>query len=109
MRLPTVIAYRINPLTHALVRRIVKIPHAHLVNVVLKREAVPELLQQRCTPERLAAELTRLLEDGTARAAQIAACEEALRLLGYGALAPGLRAADQVLEIIAACAPRQKE
>jgi lipid-A-disaccharide synthase len=108
-RLPTVIAYRVSPLTHALVQRIVKIAYAHLVNLLLQREAVPELLQERCTPERLAVETTRLLEDRPAREAQISSCGEALRMLGYGALAPGLRAADQVLAIIAARAPRGKE
>jgi lipid-A-disaccharide synthase len=100
-RLPSVIAYRINRLTHAIVSRIVKIPHAHLVNLVLGREAVPEFLQDDCTAENLAAAARRLLEDGAARAAQIEACAEALRALGYGALAPGLRAADEVLFIIA--------
>jgi lipid-A-disaccharide synthase len=100
-RLPSVIAYRINPLTHAIVSRVVKISQANLVNLVLRREAVPQLLQHDCTPERLAAAATRLLSDGAARAAQIEACGEALRALGYGALSPGLRAADEVLAIIA--------
>ena len=100
-RLPSVIAYRINGLTHAIVSRVVKIPHAHLVNIVLQREAVPEFLQDECTAENLAAAVRRLMEDKAARAAQIEACAEALRALGYGALAPGLRAADEVLAIIA--------
>ena len=100
-RLPSVIAYRINGLTHAIVSRVVKIPHAHLVNIVLQREAVPEFLQDECTAENLAAAVQRLIEDKAARAAQIEACAEALRALGYGALAPGLRAADEVLAIIA--------
>jgi lipid-A-disaccharide synthase len=108
-RLPSVIAYRINGLTHAILSRVVKISHANLVNLVLKREAVPELLQHDCTPERLAAAATRLLNDGAARAAQIEACGEALRALGYGALSPGLRAADEVLAIIAAGAPQRRD
>ncbi len=104
--LPAVVAYRINPLTHALVKRIVKVPHAHLLNLVLGREAVPELLQENCTPERVAAALQRLLDDPTARAAQVAACREGLAALGLGALSPSLRAADEVLAVIAARAPR---
>lgn len=104
--LPAVVAYRINELTHALVKRIVKVPYAHLLNLVLKREAVPELLQENCTPGRLAAVLQRLLDDPAARAAQVAACREGLAALGLGALSPSLRAADQVLAIIAARAPR---
>ena len=104
--LPAVVAYRVNRLTHALLKRIVKVRYAHLLNLVLGREAVPELLQENCTPERLAAAAARLLDDPAARAAQIAACREGLAALGQGATSPSLRAADAVLAIIAARAPR---
>lgn len=107
--LPAVVAYRINPLTNALVRRIVKVRFAHLVNVVLGREAVPEFIQDRCTPDRIAAGAARLLDDADARAAQIAACRQALAALGLGTLTPSLKAADQVLSIIAARAPQGQE
>jgi lipid-A-disaccharide synthase len=105
-QLPAVIAYRINRLTHALVKRVVKIRYSHLLNLVLGREAVPELLQDNCTPARLAEEAARLIDDPAARARQLAACREGLEALGLGALSPGLRAADQVLAIIAARATR---
>ncbi len=100
-KLPAVIAYRINPLTHAYVSRVVKVDYANLINVILKREAVPELLQYDCTPEKLAAAMDILLKDEAAAAAQIAACQEALRVLGYGGVSPSLRAADDVLAVIA--------
>jgi lipid-A-disaccharide synthase len=96
-RVPSVVTYRVNRLTHALVRRIVKIDHAHLLNLILGRKAVPELLQDDCTPEKLRAAVSHLLDDKPAAAAQIAACQEALRQLGLGELSPGLRAADAVL------------
>jgi lipid-A-disaccharide synthase len=99
--LPAVIAYRINPLTHAYVDRVVKVDYANLVNVILKREAVPELLQYDCAPEKLAAAVDRVLTDKAAAAAQIEACQEALRVLGYGDVSPSLRAADAVLDAIA--------
>lgn len=99
--LPAVVAYRINPLTHAYVSRVVKVDYANLVNVIVKREAVPELLQYDCTPVKLAAAVDKLLEDRSESAAQIAACQEALRVLGYGGLSPSLRAADDVLAVIA--------
>jgi lipid-A-disaccharide synthase len=101
-RLPSIIAYRVSPLTHAVVRRIVKIDHAHLLNLILGRTVVPELLQQDCTPERLAAAVERLLSDAGARDAQIEGCQEGLRRLGLGGVSPGLRAADAVLAVIAA-------
>ncbi|HUZ74828.1 MAG TPA: lipid-A-disaccharide synthase [Stellaceae bacterium] len=105
-RVPTVVAYRVNRLTHALVKRIVRIRYANLLNLVLGREAVPELIQANCSPDRLAAAAARLLDDAGARAAQIAACGEGLKLLGLGGVSPSLRAADDVLAIIAARTPR---
>jgi lipid-A-disaccharide synthase len=99
-RLPTVVAYRISPLTHLLVQHIIKVDYANLINLVLGREAVPEFIQNDCTPDKLAAAVARLLDDGDARAAQIAAYAEGLRLLGQGGLSPGLRAADTVLAVI---------
>jgi lipid-A-disaccharide synthase len=104
--LPAVIAYRLNPLTHALLRRIVKVRHAHLLNVILDREAVPELIQDDCTPAKLASAVGRLLDDPTARQEQVAACRQALVDLGYGGLSPGLRAADEVLAAIDRAAQR---
>jgi len=94
---PTVVAYRVNPLTHWLLRRIVKIDYANLLNLILKREAVPELIQGDCTPRRLAAAVSRLIDDPGARAAQLASCQEALKAIGYGGVSPGQRAAAEVL------------
>lgn len=99
-RLAAVIAYRVNPLTHQLLRRIIKVKYAHLLNLILDRAVVPELLQHDCTPERLAEAVGRLIAEPALRAEQATACAEALRQLGYGGLSPGLRAADEVLMII---------
>ena len=100
-KLPSVITYRINPITHAYVDRVVKVDYANLINVVLNREAVPELLQYDCTPEKLTAAVTRLLDDKATADAQIDAGQEALKVLGYGGVSPALRAADEVLAVIA--------
>lgn len=59
---PFAILYRLNPLTLALARRVVKVPHFGLANVVAGRRLVPELLQGEVAPERLAQELLRLLD-----------------------------------------------
>lgn len=105
-KLPAVIAYRLNPLTHTVVRRMVKIDYVHLLNLILGREAVPELIQDYCTPERLGAAVTHLMDDRGAREQQIAACQQALLQLGLGSISPSRRAADEVLAIIAARKPK---
>lgn len=64
---PMVTFYRVNPLSWALGRRLVRVPFLSMVNLVAGKQIVPELIQGDCRPERLAAEALRLLEDGAAR------------------------------------------
>lgn len=78
---PTVAAYKANPLTAAVVRRLVLIPHATLVNIVLDRAAIPEFIQERCTAENLAAALERLITQPEAAAEQRTAFAELARRL----------------------------
>ena len=98
---PMIVAYRMAPPTHALLRRLVKVRFANLINLVLDRMAIPELLQDDCNPERVVAELARLIEDRSARERQLADSAEGMKRLGYGGVSPGLRAADCILALIA--------
>jgi lipid-A-disaccharide synthase len=98
-RVPSVIAYRVAPLTHFIVRRMLSVEYGNLINLIEDREIVPELIQGDCRPERLAQELERLL--GPAGPAQIEASRAALGQLGLGGDQPSQRAAQAVLDIIA--------
>jgi lipid-A-disaccharide synthase len=98
--LPAVAAYKMNPLTGWLARRLVKARYVNLVNIILDRLVVPELLLEECTPDRLSLALEDLLGNAAARAAQIAGYRESLARLGQGGIPPSLRAADDVLAVI---------
>ena len=100
-QVPAIVAYRVAPSTVWFLRTFGKIDYAHMVNIMLRREAVPELMQKDCNPERLAAEIERLWADPALPAAQAAACREVLLQLGLGELRPSRRAAEVVLDIIA--------
>jgi lipid-A-disaccharide synthase len=99
--LPMVVAYKVNPITHAILRRLVKVKFVNLLNLILDRPAIPEMLQHDCAPEPLARELTSLIDDRLARERQVEAYREGLQRLGRGDVSPGLRAADCVLRLIA--------
>lgn len=101
-RLPMVVGYRLNPLTEALLDRVLKVRQVNLVNLLLDRALVPELLGPNCTPERLAAALAELVRDEQVRAAHRQGYDEAVRRLDGDGLSPSLRAADQILELVAA-------
>jgi len=98
--LPNVIAYRFNVVTEFIIKRLIKTPYANLINIILGREAVPEFIQETCTPENLSREIARLLNDKTARSAQCTAAHEALKQLGLSGPDPGAIAAGVVLNLI---------
>ena len=99
--LPAVVTYRANPLTAWALRRMIRVPYVSLVNLILDRPVMPELLQERCRPDLLADEVSRLIEGGEARERQLAAGSEAARMLGLGGPPPSRRAAEAVLDVIA--------
>jgi lipid-A-disaccharide synthase len=94
---PMVVTYRVNPLTAAIAQRLVKVRYAALVNLLAQREVVPELIQQACTPDNLAAELRTLLDDPAVAAAQRTACRDVLASLRPPAGTPSDAAAAAVL------------
>ena len=72
---PQVVCYRAGAVSVALARRLIKVPYIALVNLILDRAAVVELIQEDCTAGRIASELAALLK-GPARQRQLAAYEE---------------------------------
>ncbi|MEM1383182.1 MAG: lipid-A-disaccharide synthase [Pseudomonadota bacterium] len=97
---PHVSCYRTSWLTAAMVRRLVKVDTAHLVNLVVGRHTVPECLQEACTPDRVLAALTPLLSGGEAAAAQRSDFRVALAALGADGPPPSTRAARSVLHVM---------
>jgi lipid-A-disaccharide synthase len=97
--LPGVVTYRASPVTAAVVRRMIRVRHVNLVNIMHGREVVPELLQERATPGNLAGAVGRLLDDPAARDAQRADLAAVAGWLGRGGPPPGERAADVVAAV----------
>lgn len=94
---PMVAAYRTTWLTAQIVRRLVKVNTANLVNLISGQDVVPEFLQEHCTAEALhGALLPRLTRPGVA-AAEVAAFGEVMAAMGRGGPLPEVRAAASVL------------
>ena len=60
---PMVIVYRVSPLTAWLARRLLRVPHIGLINIVGGRQVVPELLQEAVTPRAMADCALSILQD----------------------------------------------
>jgi lipid-A-disaccharide synthase len=80
---PLVVAYRTSRWTHAVARRLVRIPHIGLVNVVAGRAVAPEFVQDALVPAAVAEALRPLLDhQQPQRQNMVAALEEVRRQLG---------------------------
>ncbi len=101
-RVPMAVGYRLNPMTEALLDRILKVRQVNLINLLLGRVLVPEHLRGDCTPEKLAASLAVLIRDERVRSAHLAGYDDAMRRLRGDGASPSLAAADRVLAIVAA-------
>jgi lipid-A-disaccharide synthase len=94
---PMVAIYRANALTAAIVRRLVRVNTANLVNLVAGEAVVPEFLQEHIRPEAVAQAVGALLTPGPARDRQRAAMARVVATLGGQGEPPSLRAARSVL------------
>nr|WP_269142642.1 lipid-A-disaccharide synthase [Sulfitobacter mediterraneus] len=92
---PMVIAYDMNWLSRQIIGRMVKIDTVTLVNLVSETRAVPEFIGANCRPGPIAEAALKVLDDPQA---QLAAMAVTMQRLGQGGAAPGIRAAQAVLD-----------
>ena len=92
-----IVAYKYSRI-EGLARPFVNVPSIVLPNLTLGRNAIPEFLQDECTPQTLAEALSALVVDGPARDVQMGALAELDdRMLLPNGETPSGRAAEIVL------------
>jgi lipid-A-disaccharide synthase len=94
---PMAVTYRVNPLSAAIAKRLIKVKYVAMINLLAGGPLVPELLQEDCTPEKLAATLQSLLTSPDAAATQRAGFAAALDTLRVSSGAPSAAAAARIL------------
>lgn len=92
---PMVIAYDMNPVSRFLIGRMLRIDTVTLVNLVSDTRSVPECLGRNCTPAAIAGALDKVMR---APGSQIDAMRLTMERLGKGGTAPGLRAAQAIID-----------
>ena len=98
---PHIIAYRLSPLSGLIAKWMIKTPYANLVNILLDRPLVPELLQEQCQPVKIRQKTFELLDNKTARTEQLRGFREALIMIGLGdPETPSQKAAKAVLSVV---------
>lgn len=98
-RTPMVIAYRMNPVTFAIMRRMILTDTVTLVNLVSDSWTVPEYLGPDCRADLIAPAALSLLDSPDSQQEAMALT---MQRLGEGGENPGLRAARAILARLAA-------
>jgi lipid-A-disaccharide synthase len=88
---PFVVVYRVSPLTYAIAKRVVKVPHVAMANLIAGKRVVPELIQSDFTAVKIVQHLEQLLPDGAPRQSMMQELKAIMDLLIS-------RSADQQLE-----------
>jgi lipid-A-disaccharide synthase len=94
--LPYVLVYKVNPITYAVGRSVMKLKYLGIVNILAGADVVTELVQHDFNAGRVASELTALLGNPAQRGALCEKFAQVVSLLGEGGAYR--RAADAVIE-----------
>ena len=60
-QMPMVVGYKLNPISHWLLKRMIIAKYATIVNLLADKELVPELLQDKCNPIAIGEELYKAI------------------------------------------------
>lgn len=83
LNIPQIVVYKTDWLFYSLAKLLVKIKYISLVNIILDREAVPELIQTSFSSEHIGSKLTPLLtEDNPKREAQLSDYIDLRKIIG---------------------------
>ncbi len=100
-RVPTVVGYRMNPLTYLYLKNKIKVKYASLANIICNKEIIPEFIQKNCTPYNLANAILDLIDNKELRKKQLEGFIEVAKLFkGEGEKLPSEQAADVVLRLL---------
>jgi lipid-A-disaccharide synthase len=84
---PFVVVYRVSRITYAVAKRVIRVPHVAMVNLIAGSRIVPELIQHGFTASKVVEQLRPLLDDEQARAtmqSDLRRVEAALKVGGDG-------------------------
>ena len=102
---PFVVVYRVSPLTYAIARRVVTVPHVAMANLIAGKRIVPELIQNEFTAANIVQHIEPLLPDGPPRESMMEELKRIRTLLSTGPKGPGHSsgAIDRVAAITLEC------
>ena len=75
-KIPSVIVYKMNSINFFIIRMLVKVKFANIINIAAQKEIIPELLQSKCNPKNIFKTVEELLKDQEALKKQVTRSQE---------------------------------
>ena len=97
---PHIIAYRANPLTAAIIRRVSTVDHVSLVNLTAGMDVTPEYLQEECRADLIHDGIRHILEKPSVAGRQKHQMARVMEALRHSEGPPSRVAARNILELI---------
>ena len=82
--IPEVVCYKGSAISYQIAKRLIKINYISLVNLIMNREVVKELIQSECTSENIKNEIKTILIGGSKRETMLQDFNEMEKILGKG-------------------------
>ena len=77
-KIPSIIIYKMNFINFMIVKLLVKIRFANIINIINDKEIIPELIQNECNPDEIFKSVTYLLKNPDLMKEQIEQCQKTL-------------------------------
>ena len=98
---PQIVGYKLSPITFFLLKMMIKIRFASLVNIIPDREIIPEYIQSEFNPENIVSAISGLLNDKKGARSQVAEAKRVLHNIGLDAdQKPSLKAAQIIFDML---------
>ena len=81
-QIPLIIGYKINFLSYLILKMLIKVKFANIINLIANREVIPEAIQQNCSPKYLLPKIKELLTNKNSAYQQIEDSQKILKMLG---------------------------
>ena len=81
-QIPLIIGYKINFLSYLILKMLIKVKFANIINLIANREVIPEAIQQNCSPRYLLPKIKELLTNKNSAHQQIEDSQKILKMLG---------------------------
>ena len=75
-KIPSVIIYKMGMINFFIVKMLVKVKYANIINIAADEEIIPELLQSKCNPKNIYSTVDKLLSDKHALEKQVTRFQE---------------------------------